>query len=272
MAVRIGCGSWADAEYVGVLYPKELPAKERLRTYATWFDRVEVNATAYRTPLRTTVAEWVEQTPTGFLFDVKLHRVFAANPQSSAQSDFVAKFMGALEPLIAARKLGALLLTLEPSFTPKNHQLSEIDLLAEKLQPHLLAVELRNRGWVEPDALPSTLEYFQQRNLVWVAVDMPPLKSPKLLPAIDEVTNRNLAYLRLHGRNPNYLKAKSAAERHEHAYTSSELEEIVARIQSLASRAKEVHVSVNTHFADFAPKAALALRQLLGQVVPSRPD
>ena len=117
MAIRIGCGSWADDEYVGLLYPQGLPSKQRLQTYATWFDRVEVNASAYRTPQRTTVEEWNAQTPPEFIFDAKLHRVFSADPQKSAQTDFLPKFVGAFEPLILARKLGAFLLTLEPSFT-----------------------------------------------------------------------------------------------------------------------------------------------------------
>ncbi|HTO04803.1 MAG TPA: DUF72 domain-containing protein [Opitutus sp.] len=271
MAIRIGCGSWADEDYVGLLYPKELPAKERLRAYATWFERVEVNASAYRTPLRSTVADWARQTPPNFIFDIKLHRVFSADPHTSGQTDFVGKFVSAFEPLIAANKLGAFLLTLAPSFTPKAHRLEEIDVLAEKLQPHTLAVELRNRAWVEAGQLESTLDHFRSRKLVWVALDFPHLPSAKLIPPIDEVTNPNLAYLRLHGRNPNYLKAKSAAERHEHDYTATELEEIAARIRSLAGRAENVHVSANNHASTYAPKAALALRQLLDQPVAAMP-
>ena len=269
MAIRIGCGSWADDEYVGLLYPQGVPPKSRLRTYATWFDRVEINASAYRTPLRTTVDEWNTQTPPGFIFDAKLHRVFSADPRKSAQTDFLPKFVGAFEPLIAANKFGAFLLLLEPSFTPGNRKLEEIDLLAEKIQPHRMAVELRHRAWVEGDALKTTLEYFRSRKLVWVAVDVPPLKSPKLLPPIDEVTLPDLAYLRLHGRNPNYLKVKTTAERHEHDYTPEELGEIATRIRTLEASAKDVHVSVNNHANDFAPKAAIALRKLLGQSVPS---
>jgi uncharacterized protein YecE (DUF72 family) len=269
MAVRIGCGSWTDSDYVELLYPKGLPAKERLRTYAGWFERVEVNSTYYATPPRATIAGWVEQTPPGFLFDVKLHRAFSENPQSAAGSYLMDKFVGAMRPLIDAKKLGAFLLTLAPSFGPERHQLAEIDVLAGTLQPHPLAVELRHRGWVDGDALVTTLDYFRHRELAWVALDLPQLKANALLPPIDEVTNPILSYMRLHGRNPNYLKSKSAAERHEHDYTAAELEEIAARIQSLATRAKDVHVSFNNHFATFAPKAALALRRLLGQPVPA---
>jgi uncharacterized protein YecE (DUF72 family) len=81
------------------------------------------------------------------------------------------------------------------------------------------------------------------------------------------VTHPHLAYLRLHGRNPDYLQAANAAEKHHYDYTTAELEEIVTRIKTLAQRARDVHVSVNNHAENFAPKAALALRRLLGQRV-----
>jgi hypothetical protein len=31
MAIRVGCGSWGDQEYVGLLYPPGLPAAKRLQ-------------------------------------------------------------------------------------------------------------------------------------------------------------------------------------------------------------------------------------------------
>jgi len=227
MAIHIGCGSWADAKYVGILYPKGSPATARLHLYAQWFDRIELNNTYHNTPTAKAVAEWEAQTP--------------------------------------AKKLGVFVLTLPPSFSPERHQLDELDALIGKLPQRPLAVELRHRDWVQGDALATTLDYFRRNKLVWVAVDLPQLDSSSLLPPIDEVTNAQVAYLRLHGRNPNYLKAETAAEKHHHDYTARELKEIVKRIETLAAGARDVHVSVNNHAENFAPKAALALRRLLSQ-------
>ena len=267
MAIHIGCGSWADDKYVGVLYPKGLPPGDRLRVYAQWFDRIELNNTYHNTPSPKSVAEWAAQTPAGFIFDFKLHRSFSQNPAQAAGSDEMGKLVAAAGPLIAARKLGAFLLTLPPSFGPDRHQLDELDGVIDGLPSFPLAVELRHREWVAGDALAKTLDYFRKRNLVWVATDLPRLDSPKLCPPVDEVTNPRLAYLRLHGRNPNYLKAKTAAEKHHHDYTENELEEIAGRIKRLALHVRDVHVSVNNHAQNFAPKAGLALRRLLGQKV-----
>ena len=61
MAVRIGCGSWTDEEYEGVLYPPKLPSKDYLKEYAKKLDLVEVNSSYYRVPQRSVVEKWVEQ-------------------------------------------------------------------------------------------------------------------------------------------------------------------------------------------------------------------
>lgn len=262
MAIRIGCGSWADAAYVGVLYPKGTPPAGRLRVYATRFERVELNNTYYSTPSPAQMKAWADQTPKGFLFDFKLHRAFSQKPATSGP--LVVALVEAVKPLIKEGKLGCFLLTLAPSFGPEQHALAELDVLIGNLPKGVpLAVELRHRGWVEGKAKPATLEFFRERKLAWVALDLPKVSLPSLLPKMDEVTNPQLAYMRLHGRNPGWANAKSAAERHHWDYSPAELKEIAARIRKLAEQAEHVHISVNNHSDDFAPKTALTLQALL---------
>ena len=267
MAIHVGCGSWTDAVYTGVLYPPGLPAGRRLNAYAQRFDQVEVNSTYYAAPRANITAGWVKQTPPGFTFHIKLHRSFSQSPQRASEGDGVKRLLAGVSPLIAAKKFGVFLLVLTPSFTPSRHRIEELDALAAALQPHALAVELRDREWVEGDARERTLDYFRSRRLVWVAVDMPQIKNSALMPDVDEVTRPDLAYIRLHGRNPGYTRAKTAAERHTYDYTRRDLAQLVKRIQSLGDRAEQVHVVANNHAEDFAPKAALALQRLLARRV-----
>lgn len=262
--IRLGLGSWADDEYAGILYPEELPTRERLRFYATKFDHIEVNATAYRTPQRRAVAAWDEATPRDFRFDVRLHRAIAENPEEKArEGTLVARLLDGIQPLVDAGKLGAFLLVLPPRFEPGRHWLAELELLIDRLSGFRLAVELRHHGWVDGGRRDETLEFFRARQLVWVAVDMPRIPGATLMPAVDEVTYPKLAYLRLHGRNPGWPKAKTAAARHAYEYPAKELKEIAGRVRTLAARAAEVHVVANNHASDFAPRAALALQRLL---------
>jgi uncharacterized protein YecE (DUF72 family) len=263
--IEVGCGSWSDAEYTGVLYPKGLPAEQRLACYATWFQSVEVNSSYYATPRLETVKEWVKRTPPGFTFHIKLHRAFSQSPAKVAADGRLLKaLLSGVQPLIKAKKLGSFLLMLAPNFTPEKHTLEEIDTLVKKLRPHPLAVELRYSAWVDEKNRAQTVAYFRKRKITWVSVDMPQLKHATLMPPMDEVTNSGLAYLRLHGRNKNYLKAKSAEERHHFKYSGRELKEVAARIQVLAKKAERVFVVANNHAEDFAPRTALALKLMLG--------
>lgn len=265
MAIHVGCGSWTDKEYVGVLFPKGLPSTERLSTYAAWFDRIELNSFYHAFPKREYVERWIAQVPSDFRFDVKLSGDFSEDPSGAAKSLVMSRFLGAVEPFVKNKKLGVFLMTTPPRFSPEKHRLEELDELVKNLAPHPLAVELRHRGWVEGSQRKETLEFFRARKLVFVAVDLAQVKADRVLPWVGETTHPQYAYVRLHGRNPNYSKEGSTTEGHHHDYSQKELEEIVPRLRALENEVKEVHVTLNNHAEDFAPKAAIALKRLLGQ-------
>src|SRR5215210_9451061 len=84
MAIVVGTASWADPGFVEEWYPDGLPARDRLPYYAERFDGVEVNSTFYAVPAARTVERWVEATPDGFTFDVKLHKLLSRH---SARAD-----------------------------------------------------------------------------------------------------------------------------------------------------------------------------------------
>lgn len=264
--ISVAIGSWTDSEYKGLLYPKGLPDNQRLTTYATWFDHVEVNSSYHRIPPLKFVENWVSQTPAGFLFDFKMPKDISTDPEATARGGtLVSMLLRVAEPAIAAGKLGAFFLVLAPSFGPKKRKLEELDPLVEKLSPHLLAVELRNSDWVAGEQREKTLEFFRSRKLVWIAVDMPRIDGSAIMPPVDEVTNPRLAYLRLHGRRADWLTLKGdVEEKHTYEYNETELEEIAGRVRALAAKADAVHVVANNHAQDFAPKTALALQRILG--------
>lgn len=267
MAIRVGIGSWGDDAYVGVIYPQGLPKSDRLREYAKSFSHIEVNSTYYAIPQPAAVAAWVNQTPEDFTFSVKLHRVFAQSPQKAAEGPMITRLLSAMEPLIEAKRLKAFFLVLPPRFTPDRHQLDELDALTDKLDPISLAVELRDRAWVTGAERTKTLNYFRDRKLVWIAVDLPQIPDSAIMPAVDEVTHPALAYLRLHGRNPKYLEAESAAEGHHYAYAPREITSLANRILKFSKKAKDTFVICNNHAEDFAPKAALALKAKIGDSI-----
>ncbi len=289
--IRVGTSSWADPGFVKEWYPPKMAARERLPWYAEHFEYVELNSSFYAVPDRTTVHKWVEETPDGFVFDVKAHRLLSRHsaPLDSLppelrddarttgrgrvqltpglETALARRMVEETAPLAEAGKLGAYLVQLTPAFSPAKHSLDELDNLIEALKPHRVAVELRNRNWVRPERRDTTLGWFSEHELAFVCVDAPPDEHFSIMPSdLDAVTTEQLAFIRLHGRNTDgYLKGKSVAERFGWRYEDDELEEIAGRARSMAEQAGDVHVAFNNNRGDDAPTAAQRFRALLGQ-------
>ncbi len=286
--ILVGTSSWADPGFVKEWYPPKLPARERLPWYAQRFELVELNSSFYAIPDRGAVHGWVEVTPPGFTFDVKAHRALSRHsaPVESLPPDLrelhgtpdleqalAERLVEETAPLREAGKFGTYLLQLTPAFSPRKHRLEELDALAGILGAHGLAVELRNRNWVEGEQREATLDWYADRGVTFVGVDAPAADNFQIMPSIDAVTNPQVAYLRAHGRNTKgYLTGRSVAERFAWQYTDGELEEIAGRARTLAESAGEVHVAFNNNRGDDAPTAAQRFRALLGQEVPEPDD
>ena len=189
----------------------------------------------------------------------------------------LAEVIASTEPLRDAGKFGSFLLQLSPSFSPRKHSLSELEEVLEGLASLGVAVELRNSNWTKPEQLAQTLKFFEAQKAALVLVDAPPAVHFTIMPSeLNEITHRPLAYLRLHGRNPEaYLRGKTVAERFYYDYSDEEIDEVAERAKKLAEEAQRVHVVFNNNALDFAPHAALRLRAALGQIArgPARqPD
>jgi uncharacterized protein YecE (DUF72 family) len=295
--ILVGTSSWADPGFVEDWYPKGMAARDRLGWYAQRFEYVEVNSSFYAIPAQKTVARWAEITPGDFTFDVKLHRLLSRHSAGAdsllpelrprAKTDergrviltpelqdlLVEATLDAIAPLAQAGKLGPFLLQLSPSFSPRKHELSELEPLAEQLREPGLAIELRNRNWAEGEQLEATLDWYENNGVSFVCVDSPPGDNFQILPPIDAVTRRDVAYLRMHGRNTEgYLKGKSVAERFGWVYSEEELNELAGRAKNLAEDAGQVHVAFNNNRSSDAPDSARRFRELIGQDPGPPPD
>ena len=270
-----------------------MPAGERLRWYAQHFELVEVNSTFYSVPETRMVERWCAATPADFTFDVKLHQLFSFHStpakllppdlQRRAETDQKGKvrstpdlrealleiFLRSVSIIRNAEKLGVLLLQLSPAFSPRKHELSELEPLIETLSGYDLAIEFRNRNWAVGDQLDSTIDFVRKHRAIFVNVDAPASDHFTVMPSdVDEVTDPKAAYLRLHGRNGKaYVTGKTVAARFDYDYSDKEIAEVADRSRNLAQEARELHVIFNNNNLDYAPRAALRLRKALDQIV-----
>jgi len=296
--ILVGTASWSDPGFVERWYPKKTPASERLGWYAQHFELVEVNSTFYSVPDSRMVERWCAATPERFIFDVKLHQLFSfhstsakllppdlqrraetddngkVKPSLAFQEAMLNAFLQPMSILSSTGKLGALLLQLSPAFSPRKHKLEELDNLMGVLRDYRLAIELRNRNWVLGDQLRSTIDFFKRHQVAFVNVDAPTAAHFTIMPSnLNEITNPHVAYLRLHGRNARgYLSGKTVAARFDYDYNDGEIAEVAERSKALARKAGALHVIFNNNNLDYAPRAALRLREALGQLIGSPPQ
>jgi uncharacterized protein YecE (DUF72 family) len=235
--VRIGCSGWSYRDWREGLYAG-VPQRRRLERYAETFDTVEVNATFYRLPRRTTVAAWVEQTPEEFSFAVKGSRYLTHVRRLADTDTGLKRFWDPLEPLREAGRLGPVLWQL-----PENFERDDAALDA------LLA------------ALPTDARHcFEFRHPSWFAAPVRRiLESHDTALVIGDDARRELpagkplgplAYLRLHygGRG------------HRGNYSESELDTWRRRISAWRSR-RPVFVYLNNDWEGFAPADAAYLKR-----------
>jgi uncharacterized protein YecE (DUF72 family) len=298
--VRTGTASWTDPTMTapGVFYPVGASsAEDRLRYYASQFSMVEVDATYYALPYKRMAEAWVERTPKDFVFDIKAHALMTGQPTEVARlpkavrddlpdalrektriyrKDLPAElldavylqFREAMEPLVSAAKLGAVLLQFPKWVFPSNEAR---ELILENRQRLTLpiAVEFRHGSWFNEKNAERTIKFLQDNQVPYVAVDEPQGFKSSVPPVVIR-TSDDLAVFRFHGRNKKTWEKKGIApsERFRYLYDEDELADWTPRIAAVARDTKETHVIYNNCFSNYgttnAREAALLLRQMQG--------
>ena len=211
-------------------YPPETRSKQYLGVYAKRLNAVEINYTFRRLPNASTLENWVEQTPPGFLFAIKanqkLTHIFRLKP-----NEFTQVFFKAIDPLRSSRRLGPVLFQLPPNLK------CDVELLANFLKDTpadvQLAFEFRNPSWLNGEVY-SALE---ERKVALCLAESEKLVIPERITA-------DFVYFRLR-------KEK---------YEPEERAEIAGRASKLTGEGKDVFVFFKH---EDTPEGALHAEELL---------
>jgi uncharacterized protein YecE (DUF72 family) len=288
--VRVGTASWTDRTLIASgWYPPQADTPEkRLRYYARQFPLVEVDATYYALPAEQTAQAWAARTPNAFTLNVKAFSLFTQHPTPVAAlpkdlrpvaektgkdriylkdvdpavaGQVWERFLSALDPLRAERKLGAILLQFPPWFPIGKARKDYIVACAARAAPDRVCVEFRNRTWMSPGNQEETLGFLAQHRLPYVCVDMPQGHRDSIPPVL-AATAPDLAVVRMHGHSGKW-ESKDIHERFGYCYTETELTEWAPKVAALAGDAADTHVLFNNCYRDYAQVNAQRLAELL---------
>ena len=143
--VHAGTSGWAYSSWKPDFYPAKLASTKFLSYYATRLNSVEVNYTFRSFPTDRLLKGWMDATPVGFKFAIKVHQSITHVKRLRGAAELVAKFVSSLQPLEKGGRLGPVLFQL-PSFLK-----CDVPLLTEflaGLPRHLhAAFEFRDGSW-----------------------------------------------------------------------------------------------------------------------------
>jgi len=191
--IHIGTQGWNYDAWVGPFYPTGTRPSDFLTVYARAFDSVEVDSTFYASPAATTIRSWVERTPKGFIFSLKL-------PQEITHEQRLRDSTGASETFFErARelggKLGPILVQMGPDFQPGELP-ALVDFIGRAPSDLRIAIEFRHRGWITD----GVLALLSEHNLALALVDGRWIPR-KLMLSLAARPTADFAYIRWMGPN-----------------------------------------------------------------------
>ena len=242
----IGTSGWSYKEWTGVFYPTS--STNKLSFYSRIYKTAEVDSTFYAYPSKGLVYGWAKNTPDDFVFSLKLPRIITHDKrlglENGVESDLI-RFLGLLKPLIAAGKLGPILIQLPPSYSYQNDRKSLEKFLSIVPEDIRFAVEFRHPSWLKEEVW-SLLE---EKKVANVIVDEP------LLPP-DTVTTTDFAFIRWHGRGTRPW--------YNYRYREAELKAWVPKVEEVRGKVKTTYGYFNNHFKGFAVENSLKMMGMLG--------
>lgn len=284
--IKVGTASWTDRTLLDSgWYPASADTPEkRLSYYARQFPLVEVDATYYSPPAERTARLWAERTPAGFTFNVKAFSLLTGHPTrvsalykdlrpdtdkrnvypddlpAQAYEEVWTRFLSALDPLVEAGKLGALLFQFPPWFTIKRANKQYLLEVARRCAPLRPAFEFRHASWFDGDNAEETLGFLREHDLPFVCVDMPQGHKSSVPPVL--AATADLAVVRFHGHSDKWT-SKDIHEKFGYDYSERELRDWAPKLRELAGEAGQTHVLMNNCYQDYAQRNATTLAGLL---------
>ncbi|MDG4797381.1 DUF72 domain-containing protein [Micromonospora sp. WMMD1082] len=284
--IRVGTASWTDRTLLDSgWYPQTADTPEkRLAYYARQFPLVEVDATYYSPPAERTARLWAERTPAGFTFNVKAFSLLTGHPTKvsalykdlrpetdkrnlypddlppQAYEEVWTRFLSALDPLVEAGKLGALLFQFPPWFTIRRDNKQYLLEVTARCAPLRPVFEFRHASWFDGDNAEETLCFLREHRLAYVSVDMPQGHRSSIPPVL--AATSDLAVVRFHGHSDRWT-SKDIHEKFGYHYSERELRDWAPKLRELADETRQTHVLMNNCYRDYAQTNASTLKGLL---------
>ena len=268
--IRVGPAGWSYKDWAGLVYPAPRPkAFDPLRYLSRYFDTIEINSTFYRPAARSAAEAWIDRVADNarFAFTAKAWERFTHKRDEAFTMADVAAVREAMDPLLDAGRLGALLLQFPWSFKRDDASRQWLDDVTRTFRMYPLVLEVRHESW----NVPALYEELVQRHIGFVNIDQPRFRN-SIGPSAEATAP--VGYVRLHGRNYEewFREGAGVEARYDYLYSPEELDPWVERTKQVGAATIETFVITNNHFQGQAIVNAIMLRaKLEGKPAPAPP-
>jgi uncharacterized protein YecE (DUF72 family) len=240
VTVHVGTSGWSYDHWDDVLYPRGLPARDRLAAYMAQFRSVELNASFYRWPRYDTFATWRRRLPDGFAMSVKASRGLTHAKRRYAPEMWLARTAAAWHQLGARRDV--VLVQLAADQVRDDRRLDHfLGLIPAWMR---IAIEFRHDSWLD-DTIFALLERHGAAYCVLSGAGLP----------CELRATAPFVYVRLYGPDHRHLYAGS--------YSDADLHWWADRIDEWHRSGRDVFAYFNNDGDGNAVRNATTLSQLV---------
>ncbi|MCH4057669.1 MAG: DUF72 domain-containing protein [Lactobacillaceae bacterium] len=264
MNIQIGLTTWNR-------HPHLLPTIKTptLTDYSHIFPVVELDTFFYALKDANVVANWQQQVPANFKFIVKVPSELTWQQElapTTTFSDLFMAFRQTIAPIIASQQLAGVLMQFPPAFDLTEQHLNYLTLARKNLPKLPILLEFRHRSWSEPQFIGQITQRLQKLQLTWGIIDEPNI-GLESVPRLPLITTPPISFWRFHGRNAENWAKKGAGSKEGrtlYRYSTTELQQLAAEVQAVASQVTTNYVIFNNNANGDAADNALEFSQILG--------
>ncbi|ATH63091.1 uncharacterized protein YecE (DUF72 family) [Staphylococcus pasteuri] len=267
--INIGLTGWGDHD---TLYEDLERKTDKLKTYASHFPIVELDASYYAIQPERNIQKWINETPKRFQFVVKIHQALTLHADfrnfAETRQELFDKFKEMLKPLQENEKLAMVLVQFPPWFDCSSQNIKYILYVKQQLKDFPICVEFRHQSWFNERFKEETLTFLTEHQIIHAVVDEPQVKDGSI-PLVNRITS-DIAFVRYHGRNVHGWTKKDMTDqewrdvRYLYNYNDQELYDLAQKVKILEQKAKKVYVVFNNNSGGHAAQNAKTYQDMLG--------
>lgn len=253
MTIFVGTCGWSYKEWVGPFYPQGI--RPSIGYYSKFFNAIEIDSTYYAIPTASAFSSTLKRMPEALRVSVKIPSIITHSRNNGNDADSSEFMQNIVKPLRQLHCESPLLFTIPPWIG-----MEDLDRYMENISS-----QLDHTAWIFAE-----IRHFPMSDM---------LKASSILQknginmcytdnALNELSifslNQRDAYIRLHGRNPEFTKHGAGMEKFLYRYQGKTLDSLIQAVKGASQRFQNIYLFFNNHPQGNAAQNGMYVSEALG--------